>query len=130
MEQARVSSRSSAMMSAMIWLWFIFSAIVAESGDRCPIWASGAGVVSCSGNRIGQIFVGVTTFPPGWTSQWHVRALGLEPSQPGQNWIFKLNCERYSDQCAWWRVSFLVDMKYSKFLWSVMVSIGSAQPSR
>src|SRR5271154_6347677 len=98
--------------------------------DRCSARAAWIGRASCSSTRIGRMFIGVTSLPPGWMSQRHVKALGLEPSLPGRNRILRLNCERYSDQRAWQQVSFLVEVKYSRVLWLVTVLIGRAEPSR
>ena len=42
----------------------------------------------------------------------------------------EVNCDRNSDHRAWHHVSSFVMEKYSRFLWSVTTSIGSAEPSR
>ena len=41
---------------------------------------------------------------------------GFMPSLLGQNWIVRLNAERYSDQQAWWCVSIFIVEKYSRSL--------------
>src|SRR5258707_3436190 len=55
---------------------------------------------------------------------------GLVPSLLGQKQIFKLNCDRNSNHLACRLVSFLVEVKYSRFLWSVTVSMAVAEPSK
>src|SRR5258708_818460 len=59
-----------------------------------------------------------------------VSASGLAPSLPGRKWIFKLNCDRNSDHLACCLVSFLVEVKYSRFLWSITVLMAVAKPSK
>ncbi len=44
--------------------------------------------------------------------------------------MLRLNCDRNSDHLACRLVSFLVVVKYSKFLWSVTMSMVLADPSR
>ena len=80
------------------------------------------GTSSCHGVNNGQMLVGVMPGPdPRWTSEQWVRASGLVPSLPGQKWIQRLNWERYSDQHACQQVSFFMEVKHSRFLWSVTV---------
>jgi len=46
-------------------------------------------------------------------------ASGFPMERPGQ-WIsLKSKQAKYRDQRAWWQLSFLAIMKYSRFLWSV-----------
>src|ERR1700761_1284494 len=59
-----------------------------------------------------------------------VKASGFPPSLPGRKRITRLNWQRVSDLRTCRRVSILVVVKYSKFLWSVMTSIGKADPLR
>src|SRR5260370_20764816 len=88
------------------------------------------GESNCCGMNSGWTLVGVVSvLDPGWTSEQQVRASGLVPSLPGRKRIRRLNWERYSDQCACWHVSFFVEVKYSRLLWSVTVSIGFLEPS-
>jgi len=47
---------------------------------------------------------------------------GLPMVRLGQWWSRKLNLARCKDQWAWWRLSFLAVMKYSRFFWSVQIS--------
>src|SRR6266436_7539989 len=68
--------------------------------------------------------------PSMYTSHLHVNTSGLEPGLPGLKRTFMLNCARNLAHLACHHESFLEDMKYSKFLWSVTVSITSAEPSR
>src|SRR5258708_25152017 len=68
--------------------------------------------------------------PSVYTSHLCINASGLEPSLPGVKCTFMLNCARNSAHLACCCESFLEDVKYSKFLWSVTVSITSAEPSR
>jgi len=42
----------------------------------------------------------------------------------------RLNCDKNSDHWACWQESTFEVDKYSRFLWSVMMSIGEAEPSR
>src|SRR6266436_7721113 len=59
-----------------------------------------------------------------------VSTSGLAPSLLGQKQIPKLNCDRNSDHLACCLVSFLVEVKYSRFLWSVTVLMAVAKPSK
>ena len=47
-----------------------------------------------------------------------------------QWWSRKSNLARCKDQHAWWRLSFLVVMKYSRFLWLVQISTRWVTPSK
>src|SRR5258708_1057836 len=68
--------------------------------------------------------------PSMYMSHLHVDASGLEPSLPGLKCTFMLNCTRNSAHLACRHKSFLEDVKYSKFLWLVTMSITLAEPSR
>src|SRR5258707_1833775 len=68
--------------------------------------------------------------PSVYTSHLHINTSGLEPSLPSLKHTFMLNCTRNLAHLACRCKSFLEDMKYSKFLWSVTVSITLAEPSR
>src|SRR5258708_18036066 len=83
------------------------------------------------GHQIGlcRQFTYWTIFLP-TTSHLCVNTSSLEPSLPGLNHTFMLNCARNSAHLACYHESFLEDVKYSKFLWLVTMSITSAEPSR
>ena len=63
-------------------------------------------------------------------SQRLVSASGFAPSLPGQYRTARLNWQRNSDHWAWRHVRSLVVEKYSRFLWSVMTSMGEAVTAR
>src|SRR5258708_4744677 len=82
-------------------------------------------------SRLQQTLVGVVSgLDLGCMSKQQVSASGLVPNLPGRKWIQRLNWERYSNHCACQHVSFFVEVKYSRFLWSVTISIGCPEPSR
>src|SRR5258707_5773417 len=68
--------------------------------------------------------------PSVYTSHLCINTSSLEPSLPGLKHPFMLNCARNLAHLACCHKSFLEDMKYSKFLWSVTVLITLAEPSR
>src|SRR5260221_2466364 len=68
--------------------------------------------------------------PSVYTSHLHINTSSLEPSLPGLKCTFMLNCARNLAHLACHHESFLEDMKYSKFLWLVTMSITLAEPSR
>ena len=57
-------------------------------------------------------------------------AFGLPITRPGRWWSRKSNLARCKDQCAWRQLSFLVVMKYLRFLWSVQISTKWVAPSK
>src|SRR5260221_8634083 len=116
-------------MSVQIWSGSSVSESPPGGSSNSP--AQNVGESNCRGMNSGWMLVGVVSVPdPGWTSERWVRASGLVPSLPGWKWIWRLNWERYSDQHACWHVSFFVEVKYSRFLWLVTISIGFPEPSR
>ena len=68
------------------------------------------------GQCLGQMLVSAALLPAGWKSHWHVNALGFAPNWPGLNCTLRFSWDRYSDQQACLCVSFLVEVKYSRFL--------------
>src|SRR5260221_81867 len=114
-------------MSIQIRSWSSVSESPQGGSSNLPAW--NVGESNCHGMNSGQTLVGVVSaLDPRWTSEQWVRASGLVPSLPGQKQIQRLNWERYSDQCACQHVSFFMEVKYSRFLWSVTISIRFPEP--
>src|SRR5258708_35258961 len=97
-----------------------------------PVHASTRTSASCSLVKTGCTLVAMASgsSPSMYMSHLCVNASGLEPSLPGLKCTFMLNCARNSAHLACHHKSFLEDVKYSKFLWLVTMSITSAEPSR
>src|SRR5260370_30415646 len=87
-----------------------------------------SGFPTCCLENIGHVLQSVALSP--YMSHQHVSASGLVPNCPGLNQILRLNCERNLDHLTWHCVSFLVVVKYSRFLWSVTVSTRWVNPSK
>src|SRR5260370_21585221 len=82
--------------------------------SNAPTHTRSSGLSSCCLENMGHKLP--STSLPSYMSHLCVRASGLAPSHPGLKWILKLNGERNLDHLTWRCVSFLVVVKYSRFL--------------
>src|SRR5260370_27248723 len=82
--------------------------------SNAPTHTRSSGLSTCCLENMGLKLP--STSLPSYMSHLHVRASGLAPSHPGLKWMLKSNGERNLDHLAWHCVSFLVVVKYSRFL--------------
>src|SRR5258708_5802218 len=109
--------------------WSRSSDTVCSISPAVPERIARCGSSSCSGERTGQLLQSIVESSE-QTSGRCVNVSGLAPNLPGWKQILRLNCDRNSDHLACCLVSFLVEVKYSKFLWSITVLMAAADPSK
>jgi hypothetical protein len=96
-----------------------------SSKGRCQL------LISKYWSEVMRVYTGIVATSLFWVDvRISSERIGLCSKFPGQKWITMLNCERYSDQGTWRRVTSFVITKYSKVLWLVTMSIGDVGPLR
>src|SRR5260370_29530266 len=82
--------------------------------SNAPTHTRSSGLSICCLENMGHKLP--STSLPSYMSHLCVRASSLAPSHPGLKRILKLNGKRNSDHLTWHCISFLLVVKYSRFL--------------